>query len=120
MTDIFWDEQTDPEEEEVHHRRPWWVIATAAVDWIILLAVLPAALMVLFPFFFLFYVMLAGWLVFISPVLLVINALMFGWALRRKQAGTVTLGIVGIFLTLVSFLIVLAWQGQFVILGIGF
>lgn len=120
MTEIFWDEQSEPEEEEVRYRRPWWVIATAVIDWIILLAVLPAALMVLVPFFFLFYVMLAGWLVFVSPVLVAINALMFVWGLRRKQAGTVTLAIVGIFVTLASFLIVLAWQAQIVILGIGF
>lgn len=120
MTDVFWDEQTGPEEEEVRYRRPWWVIATAAVDWVIVLAIVPAGLMVLFPFFFLFYVMLAQWLVFASPVLAAINIMMFVWGLRRRQAGIVTLAIVAIFATLTSFLVVWAWQAQIVVLGIGF
>lgn len=120
MTEVFWDEQTGPDEEEVRYRRPWWVIATAAIDWIIVLAIVPAGLMVLFPFFFLFYVMLAQWLVFVSPVLVAANALTFLWALRRRQAGMVTLAIVSIFATVASFLVVLAWQAQIVVFGIGF
>lgn len=121
MTEVFWDEQADPDEEdEVHYRRPWWLIAIAAVDWLIVLAIVPAGLMVLFPFFFLFYVMLAQWLVFVSPLLVAANALVFVWALRRRQAGTLTLAIVTIFAALASFLVVLAWQAQIVVLGIGF
>lgn len=121
VSGVFWQTQTDPEgPDEVRYRRPWWVLATLVLDWLLVLVLLPAGLLLLVPFFFLFYVVLAQYIVFVSPVLILGNLLAFVWAIRRRQAGTVALSIVSLFATVASFLILLLWQGQIVVFGIGF
>lgn len=123
MSDVFWDAQEPDdvdEESELKYKRPWWVTVGAIVNLLLLFAVVPAGFLALIPFFFLIYVFFAQVLVWISPVLVLLNAAVFWWSFRRKQAATTALAALGLAFVAVSFVVLLLWQAQIVILGIGF
>ncbi|MEG9248778.1 hypothetical protein V6S67_11870 [Arthrobacter sp. Soc17.1.1.1] len=120
MSDVFWEAQEDeePEVSELAYRRPWWVTGGALVDLIILLAVVPVGILSLIPFVFLVYVFFAQLLVWISPVLLVLNIAIFWWSFRRKQAATTALAALGIAFVTLAFVVVRLWQSPVVVLGL--
>ncbi|RJU02991.1 hypothetical protein D6T65_02490 [Arthrobacter frigidicola] len=123
MSNVFWEAQEESEhsdESELRYKRPWWVTLGAVVDLLLLFAIVPVGILSLIPFFFLIYIYLAQVLVWISPVLLLLNAAVFWWSFRRKQAGTTALAALGIAFVTVSFVVVALWQAQVVILGIRF
>ncbi|WP_323958824.1 hypothetical protein GC088_09700 [Arthrobacter sp. JZ12] len=123
MSDVFWDAQEpdDVEEEsELKYKRPWWVTVGAVVNLLLLFAVIPAGFLALIPFFFLIYVYFAQMVVWISPALIVLNAAVFWWSFRRKQAATTALAALGLAIVAVSFVVLMLWQAQIVIFGIGF
>jgi hypothetical protein len=123
MSNVFWaaqDEADHPEESELRYRRPLWVSLGAVVDLLLLFAIVPVGILSLIPFFFLIYIYLAQVLVWISPVLLLLNIALFWWSFRRKQAATTALAALGIAFVTVSFVVVGLWQAQVVILGISF
>lgn len=123
MSDVFWDAQEpdDVEEEsELRYKRPWWVTIGAIVNLLLLFAVVPAGFLALIPFFFLIYVFFAQILVWISPVLVLLNIAVFWWSFRRKQAATTALAALGLAFVAVSFVVLMLWQAQIVILGIRF
>lgn len=122
MSDVFWDAQEpdDAEEEsELRYKRPWWVTIGVIVNLLLLFAVVPAGFLALIPFFFLIYVYFAQILVWISPVLVLLNIAVFWWSFRRKQAATTALAALGLAFVAVSFVVLMLWQAQIVILGIG-
>ena len=121
MSDVFWeaqDEADQPEVSEIRTKRPLWVSFGAVVDLLLLFAVVPAGILAMIPFFFLIYIYLAQLLVWISPVLLLLNIAVFWWSFRRKQAATTALAALGIAFVTVSFVVVTLWQARIVILGI--
>lgn len=120
MSDVFWDAQDDdePEPSELTFKRPWWVTIGAVVDLILLLVVVPVGILSLIPFVFLVYVFFAQLLVWISPVVLVLNIAIFWWSFRRKQAATTALAALGIAFVTLAFVVVGLWQSPVVILGI--
>ncbi|BBE23297.1 hypothetical protein MN0502_21800 [Arthrobacter sp. MN05-02] len=121
MSDVFWSAQDDDEEgepSELRYRRPWWVTAGALVDLVLLLVVVPAGILSLLPFVFLVYVFFAQVLVWISPVLLLLNAAIFRWSFRRKQAATTALAALGIAFVVLAFVVVRLWQSPVVVLGL--
>jgi hypothetical protein len=120
VSDVFWDAQDEeePEPSELTYRRPWWVTLGAVVDLVLLLVVLPVGILSLIPFVFLVYVFFAQVLVWISPVLLILNALIFWWSFRRKQAATTALAALGIAFVTLAFVVVRLWQAPIVILGL--
>jgi hypothetical protein len=120
MSDVFWDAQDDdaPEPSELTYKRPWWVTIGAVVDLILLLVVVPVGILSLIPFVFLVYVFFAQLLVWISPVMLVLNIAIFWWSFRRKQAATTALAALGIAFVTLAFVVVGLWQSPVVILGI--
>jgi hypothetical protein len=123
MSDVFWaaqDETDQPEVSEIRYKRPLWVSLGAAVDLLLLFAIVPVGILSLIPFFFLIYIYLAQVLVWISPVLLLLNIAVFWWSFRRKQAATTALAALGIAFVTVSFVVVALWQARIVILGIPF
>jgi hypothetical protein len=123
MSDVFWaaqDETDQPGVSEIRYRRPLWVSLGAVVDLLLLFAVVPVGILAMIPFFFLIYIYLAQLLVWISPVLLLLNIAIFWWSFRRKQAATTALAALGIAFVTVSFVVVALWQAQIVILGIRF
>lgn len=120
MSDVFWDAQDpedDVEESELRYRRPWWVTAGAVVNLLLLFAIVPAGMLALIPFFFLIYVYLAQVLVWVSPLLVLMNSAVFWWSFRRKQAATTALSALGLAFVAVSFVVLMLWQAQIVILG---
>jgi hypothetical protein len=119
VSDVFWDAQDEqePEPSELTYRRPWWVTLGALVDLILLLVVVPVGILSLIPFVFLVYVFFAQLLVWISPILLVLNAAIFWWSFRRKQAATTALAALGIAFVTLAFVVVRLWQAPIVILG---
>jgi hypothetical protein len=120
VSDVFWDAQDEeePEPSELTYRRPWWVTLGAVVDLVLLLVVVPVGILSLIPFVFLVYVFFAQVLVWISPVLLVLNALIFWWSFTRKQAATTALAALGIAFVTLAFVVVRLWQAPIVILGL--
>ena len=120
MSDVFWEaqEEAEPEAPELAYRRPWWVTVGALVDLILLLVVVPVGILSLIPFVFLVYVYFAQLLVWISPVLLVLNVAIFWWSFRRKQAATTALAALGIAFVTLAFVVVRLWQAPIVILGL--
>jgi hypothetical protein len=120
VSDVFWDAQDEeePEPSELTYRRPWWVTLGAVVDLVLLLVVVPVGILSLIPFVFLVYVFFAQVLVWISPVLLILNALIFWWSFRRKQAATTALAALGIAFVTLAFVVVRLWQAPIVILGL--
>lgn len=120
MSDVFWDAQDEeePEPSELTYRRPWWVTLGAVVDLVLLLVVVPVGILSLIPFVFLVYVFFAQVLVWISPVLLILNALIFWWSFTRKQAATTALAALGIAFVTLAFVVVRLWQAPIVILGL--
>ncbi len=123
MSNVFWDAQDDTDddgESELRYRRPWWVSGGAVIDLLLLLAIVPVGILSLIPFFFLIYIYLAQVLVWVSPLLVGLNAAIFWWSFRRKQAATTALAALGLAFVAVSFVVLLLWQAQLVILGIPF
>ena len=123
MSDVFWkaqDEADQPEVSEIRYKRPLWVSFGAVVDLLLLFVVVPVGILAMIPFFFLIYIYLAQLLVWISPVLLLLNIAIFWWSFRRKQAATTALAALGIAFVTVSFVVVTLWQARIVILGIPF
>lgn len=123
MSNVFWDAQDsddDVEESELRYKRPLWVTFGAVVNLLLLFAVVPAGFLALIPFFFLIYVYFAQILVWISPLLILLNIAVFWWSFRRKQAATTALAALGLAFVGVSFVVLMLWQAQIVILGIRF
>jgi hypothetical protein len=123
MSDVFWDAQDsddEVEESELRYKRPWWVTVGAIVNLLLLFAVVPAGFLALIPFFFLIYVYFAQILVWISPILVLLNLAVFWWSFRRKQAATTALAALGLAFVAVSFVVLMLWQSQIIILGIRF
>lgn len=123
MSNVFWDAQDsddDVEESELRYKRPLWVTFGAVVNLLLLFAVVPAGFLALIPFFFLIYVYFAQILVWISPLLTLLNIAVFWWSFRRKQAATTALAALGLAFVGVSFVVLMLWQAQIVILGIRF
>ena len=123
MSDVFWDAQDsddEVEESELRYKRPWWVTVGAIVNLLLLFAVVPAGFLALITFFFLIYVYFAQILVWISPVLILLNIAVFWWSFRRKQAATTALAALGLAFVAVSFVVLMLWQSQIIILGIRF
>ena len=123
MSDVFWDAQDsddEVEESELRYKRPWWVTVGAIVNLLLLFAVVPAGFLALIPFFFLIYVYFAQILVWISPVLILLNIAVFWWSFRRKQAATTALAALGLAFVAVSFVVLMLWQSQIIILGMRF
>lgn len=121
MSDVFWDAQEDdgePEPSELTFRRPWWVTFGAVVNLVVLLVVVPVGVLSLIPFVFLVYVFFAQVLVWISPVMLLMNAVILWWSIRRRQAATTALAAVGIAFVTLAFVVVNLWQSPVVVLGI--
>ena len=85
---------------------------------VLLLVVVPVGILSLIPFVFLVYVFFAQVLVWISPVLLILNALIFWWSFTRKQAATTALAALGIAFVTLAFVVVRLWQAPIVILGL--
>jgi hypothetical protein len=122
VSDVFWEAQDDDrhEEPEAVHRRPWWVVAGTVVNAVMLFAVIPAGILALIPFFFLIYVYFAQVIVWVSPLLVVLDAAVFWWGFTRKRAASTALAAVGLAVVAVSFVVLMLWQAQIVILGIPF
>lgn len=120
MSDVFWESQEDeePEVSELRYRRPWWVTAVALLDLLLLLVVVPVGVLSLIPFVFLVYVFFAQVLVWVSPVLLLLNIAVFWWSFRRKQAATTALAALGIAFVTLAFVVVRLWQAPVVVLGL--
>lgn len=123
MSDVFWDAQDpdeDVEESELKYKRPWWVTAGAIINLLLLFAIVPAGFLALIPFFFLIYVYFAQIIVWVSPAIVLLNVAVFWWSFRRKQAATTALAALGLAFVAVSFVVLMLWQSQIVIFGIGF
>ncbi|MHA7278865.1 hypothetical protein ACX80H_03835 [Arthrobacter sp. MDT2-2] len=121
MSDVFWEAQEhddEPEPSELTYRRPWWVTLGALIDLVLLMVVVPVGILSLIPFVFLVYVFFAQALVWISPVLLLLNAAIFWWSFRRRQAGTTALAALGIAFVTLAFVVVRLWQSPVVVLGL--
>ncbi|MHA7209617.1 hypothetical protein [Arthrobacter sp. MDT1-65] len=120
MSDVFWESQEDeePEVSELRYRRPWWVTAGALLDLLLLLVVVPVGVLSLIPFVFLVYVFFAQVLVWVSPLLLLLNIAIFWWSFRRKQAATTALAALGIAFITLAFVVVRLWQAPVVVLGL--
>ncbi|WP_104179059.1 hypothetical protein [Arthrobacter sp. B0490] len=120
MSDVFWESQEDeePEVSELRYRRPWWVTAGALLDLLLLLVVVPVGVLSLIPFVFLVYVFFAQVLVWVSPLLLLLNIAIFWWSFRRKQAATTALAALGIAFVTLAFVVVRLWQAPVVVLGL--
>lgn len=123
MSDVFWDAQDpdeDVEESELKYKRPWWITAGAIINLLLLFAIVPAGFLALIPFFFLIYVYFAQIIVWVSPAIVLLNVAVFWWSFRRKQAATTALAALGLAFVAVSFVVLMLWQSQIVIFGIGF
>ncbi|WP_312179047.1 hypothetical protein [Arthrobacter sp.] len=119
MSGTFWESQ--PEEEvPPSPRKPVWAWAITVLDLLIVVAVLPVVILVVVPFFVVFYVYLAQVLVWISPVLLVANAILFGWAFRRKYAGMTALAILSVLFVLLAGLVLVVWGTPLTVFGLTF
>jgi len=119
MSGTFWEPQ--PEEEVVpDQRKPVWAWLITAVDLLIVLAVIPVVILVVAPFLVLYYVYLAYVLVWVSPVLLGANALLFGWAVRRRFAGMAALSILSVLLLLLSGVLLVLWGAPITVFGLTF
>ncbi len=123
MSDVFWEAQEptdDVEESELKYKRPWWVTVGAIVNLLLLFAMVPAGILALIPFLFLIYVYFAQIIIWISPLLVVLDVAMFWWSFRRKQAATTALAALGLAFVAVSFVVLLLWQSEIIVLGIRF
>ncbi|NJC22886.1 phosphoglycerol transferase MdoB-like AlkP superfamily enzyme [Arthrobacter pigmenti] len=123
MSDVFWEAQDSDEteeESELKYKRPWWITVGAIVDLLLLFAIVPAGILSLIPFMFLIYVYLAQVIIWVSPVLVLMNIAVFWWSFRRKQAATTALAALGLAFVAVSFVVLMLWQAQIVILGFNF
>ncbi|GAA1352230.1 hypothetical protein GCM10009595_14780 [Falsarthrobacter nasiphocae] len=103
-------------------RRPLWVTASVIVNVLIFVALLPFMMVLLFPPFAVYFVELARIIVWISPLLLVGDALALAWGFPRKRPVVTGFSLLGLVFVAVSFAITLyAAGGQPVtVLGIPF
>jgi hypothetical protein len=121
VSDVFWEVQDDDEElepSELTYRRPWWVTVGAVVDLVLLLIVVPVGILSLIPFVFLVYIYFAQVLVWISPIMVLMNIAIFWWSFRRRQAATTALAALGIAFVTLAFVVVRLWQSPIVVLGV--
>ncbi|MUK02194.1 hypothetical protein GM708_09820 [Vibrio cholerae] len=121
MSDVFWEVQDDDEElepSELTYRRPWWVTVGAVVDLVLLLIVVPVGILSLIPFVFLVYIYFAQVLVWVSPIMVLMNIAIFWWSFRRRQAATTALAALGIAFVTLAFVVVRLWQSPIVVLGV--
>ena len=119
MSGTFWEPQAE-EAAAAETRKPAWAWMIAAVDLLIVLAVVPVVILVVVPFFVVFYVYLAQLLVWVSPVLLAANGLLFAWAFRRKFAGMTALAILSVLFVLLSALVLVLWGAPITVFGLTF
>ena len=119
MSGTFWEAQAE-EPEQRGPRKPVWAWVVTVLDLLIVAAVVPVVILVVVPFFVLFYVFLAQVLVWISPVLLIANAVLFVWAFQRKYAGMTALAILSVLFVLLSGLLVVLWGVPFTVFGLTF
>lgn len=121
MSDVFWDAQElveESDDSELRYRRPWWVTVVALIDLLLLLAIVPVGIFALIPFFFLIYLYLAQLIIWVAPLLVLMNVVVFWWSFKRKQAATTALAAVGLAFVAVSFVVVSLWQSPIVIFGV--
>ncbi|UPO75566.1 hypothetical protein [Arthrobacter sp. Helios] len=119
MSGTFWEPQAEQPEER-GPRKPVWAWAVTVLDLLIVLAVAPIVILVAVPFFAVFYIYLAQVLVWISPLLLVANAVLFGWAFRRKYAGMTALAILSVLFVLLAAVVLVLWGTPFTVFGLTF
>ena len=119
MSGTFWEPHAE-EEVVADERKPVWAWIIAAVDLLIVLAVVPVVILVVVPFFVLFYVYLAQVLVWVSPVLLAANVLLFMWSFRRKFAGMTALAILSVLFVLLSGVVLVLWGAPVTVFGMTF
>ena len=119
MSGTFWEAQAEEDAPE-QVRKPIWAWVIAAVDLLVVAAVLPVVILVAAPFFVVFYVYLAQLLLWASPVLLVANVVLFGWAFRRKYAGMTVLAILSVLFVFLAGLVVVLWGAPFTVFGLTF
>lgn len=119
MSGTFWEPQPE-EDAPAAERKPLWAWTVAAIDLLIVAAVVPVVILVVVPFFVVFYVYLAQILVWVSPLLLAANAVLFGWAFRRKFAGMTALAILSVLFVLLSALVLVLWGAPITVFGLTF
>ncbi|CEA08620.1 hypothetical protein BN1051_01977 [Arthrobacter saudimassiliensis] len=117
MSGTFWEPQEE-EETEVKTRIPLWCWPVIVLDLLLVLALAPVAILVVVPFFAVYWIALAQFVVWISPLLAAVNIAQFAWAFRRRQAGITGLSILGVLMTVVAWIMVLAWQAPVVVFGV--
>ncbi|MCC9196031.1 hypothetical protein QNO08_12710 [Arthrobacter sp. zg-Y820] len=120
MSGTFWALQPEENVIEEKRRTPLWAWAVTTVNLLIALAVIPVVILVVVPFFFVYYIYLASLLVWIAPVLVAANAVLFVWALKHKAAGQAALSILGVFFAVISWVVLKLWEMPIIVLGIRF
>ncbi|MBD8044232.1 hypothetical protein H9638_10480 [Arthrobacter sp. Sa2BUA2] len=119
MSGTFWEPQAELPEQR-GPRKPVWAWAVTLLDLLIVAAVAPVVILVVVPFFVVFYVYLAQVLIWISPVLLAANAVLFVWAFRRKYAGMTALSILSVLFVLLAAVVLVLWGTPFTVFGLTF
>ena len=119
MSGTFWEVQAETPEEAAA-RKPGWTWAVTVLDLMIVMAVVPVVILVVVPFFAVYYLYLAHVLVWVAPVLIGANIALFTWAFRRKAAGMTALSILTVFFVAVSWVLLLVWRAPVVVFGITF
>lgn len=117
MSGTFWAAQPE-RAEETGARTPVWAWLVTALDLLILLAVIPVVILVVVPFFVVFYLYLASLLVWASPVLVAGNIALFAWSFRRKAAAKTALSILSVLFVVLSWVLLVLWNAPLVVLGI--
>ena len=117
MSGTFWEPQEEEAVEE-KTRIPFWAWPIIVLDLLIVLALAPVAILVVVPFFAVYWIALAQFVVWISPLLAVANVVQFVWAFRRRQAGITGLSILGVLMAVLAWILVLIWQAPVVVFGV--
>lgn len=118
MSGTFWALQPEENVLEEKVRVPAWAWVLTVINLLIVLAVIPVVILVVVPFFFVYYIYLASWLVWIAPVLVAANAILFVWSLRHRAAGQAALGILGVFFVAISWVVLKFWEMPVIVLGL--
>ncbi|MDK1327211.1 hypothetical protein [Arthrobacter sp. zg-Y1143] len=119
MSGTFWEAQEETA-EEASARKPVWAWAVAVIDLLIVLAIVPVVILVVVPFFAVYYLYLAHLLVWAAPALVLANVALFLWAFRRKAAGMTALSILSVFFVALSWVLLIVWRAPVVVFGITF
>lgn len=104
-------------------RPPFWVGLSVALDVLLCLALLPLALVVIFPPFAVYAFELAKGIVWLSPILLAGNVLSLLWGFPRKRpvvTGFTGLGIVIVFVAFAVAVYAAGGKDPITVLGIPF